>query len=166
MLKENISAKAIAKAKGKITIKCGTSTKPPVCQGDECACDKECKPPKPPTCEEKYSKEECNPKPPTCEEKYSEKECNPKPPTCEEKYSEKKCNPTPPVCEHNCKPQPPVTPPETPETPVDNVTVVEGKGGPEALPDTGPGAVIATFVGVSSLGSLAYSAFTRRFNIG
>lgn len=36
---------------------------------------------------------------------------------------------------------------------------------PAELPNTGPGAVVATFIGVSSFASLAYSAVTRRLGL-
>ncbi len=41
----------------------------------------------------------------------------------------------------------------------------EGKVQPTELPKTGPGAVAATFIGVSSLASFAYSAITRRLGL-
>lgn len=64
-------------------------------------------------------------------------------------------------------PETPETPtPETPEVPEKPATpskeVVTGKGSVESLPNTGPGAVVATFVGVSSLASVAYTVVTRR----
>lgn len=53
--------------------------------------------------------------------------------------------------------------PEKPEKPGKEVTTLKGAESVESLPETGPGAVVATFVGVSSLASLAYSALMRRF---
>jgi hypothetical protein len=54
------------------------------------------------------------------------------------------------------KPEPP-----KPEKPAP--TVAETK--PAELPNTGPGAVVATFIGVSSLASFAYSTITRRLGL-
>ncbi|HEX5798254.1 MAG TPA: hypothetical protein VFX79_02765 [Candidatus Saccharimonadales bacterium] len=51
--------------------------------------------------------------------------------------------------------------PPKPEQPAP--VVVETK--PAELPNTGPGAVVATFIGVSSLASFAYSAITRRLGL-
>jgi hypothetical protein len=53
---------------------------------------------------------------------------------------------------------------ETPGTPGESTPVASGKG-VEELPNTGPGAVAAAFVGFSSLGSLAYSYVSRRFGL-
>jgi hypothetical protein len=43
--------------------------------------------------------------------------------------------------------------------------IVYGKAQPAELPNTGPGAVVATFIGVSSLASFAYSTLTRRLGL-
>ncbi len=56
--------------------------------------------------------------------------------------------PTPPA------PTPPATPPKVPDVPV-----------PPSLPNTGAGAVIATFFGVSSLGSGAYYIVRRKLGL-
>lgn len=67
---------------------------------------------------------------------------------------------------------PPVTqivyqkpPPPPPEKPAPKEQPVYGKAQPVELPNTGPGAVVATFIGVSSLASFAYSTITRRFGL-
>lgn len=59
------------------------------------------------------------------------------------------------------KPVTPVTP-VTPNKPSD-VKASDEYTAPEALPETGPGAVIGTFVGVSSLGALIHRIVLRRF---
>ena len=78
-----------------------------------------------------------------------------------------------------CKKAPVVPTPDKPATPttpttpeeeagtVDNVKVSDEAAGvtPTSLPETGPGAVVATFAGVSSLSTLAYRIFTRRFGV-
>ncbi len=74
-------------------------------------------------------------------------------------------------------------PPPPPDTPVVVPTVVYQKppppkpqkpapapqptytAPPKELPNTGPGAVVATFIGVSSLASFAYSTVTRRLGL-
>lgn len=48
------------------------------------------------------------------------------------------------------------TPPETPKTP-------GTPGSPSSLPNTGPGAVVATFLAVTSLSTAAYYAIVRKF---
>lgn len=50
--------------------------------------------------------------------------------------------------------------PELPKPEIQKPVVVDTK--PAELPDTGPGAVVAAFIGVSSLASFAYSAIARR----
>lgn len=57
-----------------------------------------------------------------------------------------------------------IIPPETPETPNTPSTVKRSDVKPSDLPNTGPGAVVATFAGVSSLSSILYAIFTRRFS--
>lgn len=53
--------------------------------------------------------------------------------------------------------------PELPEKPEKEVTTLKGAEQVEALPETGPGAVVATFVGISSLSGLLYRFVTRRY---
>lgn len=62
---------------------------------------------------------------------------------------------------------PPVTqivyqklPPPKPEKPAQTY-----EAPPKELPNTGPGAVVATFIGISSLASFAYSVVTRRLGL-
>lgn len=62
----------------------------------------------------------------------------------------------PPTIVYQKPPPPPPKPAPKPEQPV------YGKVQPTELPNTGPGAVVATFIGVSSLSSFAFSAITRR----
>ncbi len=75
----------------------------------------------------------------------------------------------PPVTCDNGKPVPKSGKCDVPDD--DNtVTLVSadtplGKNGPSALPDTGPGAVIATFVGVTALSSLAFEVVSSRLKI-
>ncbi len=80
--------------------------------------------------------DECNP----CKDNPNtpEDECNP-------------CKDNPKTPQNECKPETPTTP-TTPQTP--------GK-----LPETGPGAVVASFVGVSSISGLAYHFIRRRFSL-
>jgi len=59
------------------------------------------------------------------------------------------------------KPVKPVTP-VTPERPA-GVKASDEYTAPEALPETGPGAIVGTFVGVSSLGALIHRIVLRRF---
>lgn len=65
---------------------------------------------------------------------------------------------TPPVTQIVYQKPPAPKPEPKPEQPA-------GKVQPEELPNTGPGAVVATFIGVSSLASFAYSAITRRLGL-
>ncbi|MEX2014663.1 MAG: hypothetical protein WD885_01900 [Candidatus Saccharimonadales bacterium] len=53
--------------------------------------------------------------------------------------------------------------PETPKPEKPEPVIVHTK--PAELPNTGPGAVVATFIGVSSLASFAYSTITRRLGL-
>lgn len=72
--------------------------------------------------------------------------------------------PTKPPCEENpslpeCQPPKPCNPEKeqcAPAVPPQEQT-------PTSLPDTGPGAIVATFLGVSSLSSAIYYAVSRRF---
>ena len=86
------------------------------------------------------------PKPP-CEHNCNPCKDNPNTP-------EDECNPcvdNPKTPANECKPEKPETP-KTPETP--------GK-----LPETGPGAVIAGFIGVSSVSGVAYHFIRRRLGL-
>lgn len=50
-------------------------------------------------------------------------------------------------------------------TPLNKSAFTSSKGGPSALPDTGPGAIVGTFVAVTALSSIAFEVISSRLRV-